>query len=745
MIRIRTGASWRHDPRVHALRRAARAARAAAARGLVDALAIEVDGIDIAAGRAEGPLLPSLEALLRAIARVVGGASHATVAFPDSEIELVIRRRGALALLTVVALTRPTRVLARDVEVEVEALAAAALDASATFVRELAEVLPDAAGREARRLRAAARDLRTTEAAHPRRAARPVGPRVPAPAAPPAPVRCALEVSDDDALLAAYEGGRPDLGSLLVPGRIELRAADGRALLSLEGLSFLALRDLGAAADALLAAVRRGDARAEVPLPRAGRGPAAVLLVDVRAGSVTGPQGACAPCSAVDLARAFAEGAAEFARIARARNPRQAENAYLAELETAAVERIAQADELASGDIPALGAAPARAPGARRVPQRPLGPGRLRRLSFRRTWMLDVGTPAGDGILHCGARTLVAGAATLAAVDRASGEVLWRTEGCAFAAAVAGAVVAARGDELSALAPRTGRTIWTKDRPGGLPSAAIALEGGPIVLVERAAVAAVDPESGRTLWRFEPPGAARVGAAPFGGIAAVGADTGFVYGLDAAGRVTWRVRAPGPIVRPPSAAGGLCLALAAVDSGTALLALDPASGIRRWEARLDLAPCGPPIPWGRRIAVAGVLGGDPMIAAVERTGSVAWTVAPALAGPAAIAAAGPLLAVRDTSGALAALLRDGRSCWSRAARPEHAPPGGVQPAVARGTVFAPAGDGIAAVDARNGDLVGAISGAAPARLAVDAALRVVGMDADGLAAGWRLATHLSVL
>src|SRR5512138_404550 len=158
MIRIRPGAAWRHDPVLRAaLRRGAGPDRLAAARRAVDALALEVDGVDIAAGLAEGPLLVSLEALLRAVARVVAGASHATVTFPDGELELLIRRRGRAALLSAVALTRPSRVLARDVEVEVEALASAALDASAQLCRDLAELLAAQDARELRPLRAAAR------------------------------------------------------------------------------------------------------------------------------------------------------------------------------------------------------------------------------------------------------------------------------------------------------------------------------------------------------------------------------------------------------------------------------------------------------------------------------------------------------------------------------------------------------------------------------------------------------------
>ena len=164
VIHIRAGAAWRHDPSLRAaLRRGAGPDRLAAAREVVDAIALEVDGVDIAAGLAEGPLLPALEALLRAVARVVGGASHATVGFPDGEVELLIRRRGRTALLSVVATSRPARVLARDVEVEVDALAAAALDASAQLCGELAQLLPGSEAREARPLRAAARALRRTE------------------------------------------------------------------------------------------------------------------------------------------------------------------------------------------------------------------------------------------------------------------------------------------------------------------------------------------------------------------------------------------------------------------------------------------------------------------------------------------------------------------------------------------------------------------------------------------------------
>lgn len=750
MVRIRIGAGWRHDPSlVAALRRGADAARAAAAR-VVEALAVEVDGVDVAAGLAEGPLLPTLEALLRAVARIVGGAGHATVAFPESEVELLIRRRGATALLSVVVLSRPSRVVARDVEVEIEALAAAALDASAELCRELAELLPGAGAREVRRLRAAERALRRTETASPPRPRAAASARRPRASARPARVTCALELHDDEGLISSYEGGRPDLGSLLGPGRVALRDRGGREIGAVAGLPFLVLRDLGSATDALLRAVRAGEPRCTIPLARHGRESPPRLEVDLARGVIALGGAPEVPCAPLELARAFADAQAELGRVARARNPRQAENAYVSEMERAAAERLAQIDELAEGDRASPATAAAGRPAAPRVPQRPLGPGRLRRVAFRSTFRVDAGTPAGEGLLLLGGVAVVAGAAAVAALERGTGAVLWRGEGASFAASAAGSVLVARGAALASLALRTGRERWRRPLPGAPPVAAAVLARGPVVLLEAGAATALDAASGRTLWRLEPPGAARLAATPFGGLLVLASDTGVLYGVDAAGRVAWRVRAAGPLLRTPVSAGRLCLALAASDPTPALLAVDPSTGARRWEAPLDVTPAVAPCPWGRRIAVSGAVGGDPVVTVLEPTGAAAWTVAPALEGSVAAVPAGALLVVRSASGALVALDGRGAPRWTRPAGPgraAHAPasPGAALPAVARGMVVAPAAEGIQALDARTGEIVGAIPGVAPVRLAVDASLGVAALDADGLATGWRLATHLSVV
>jgi outer membrane protein assembly factor BamB len=143
--------------------------------------------------------------------------------------------------------------------------------------------------------------------------------------------------------------------------------------------------------------------------------------------------------------------------------------------------------------------------------------------------------------------------------------------------------------------------------------------------------------------------------------------------------------------------------------------------------------------------VTGTEAGDPIVTALSRDGAAPWSVAPPLAGAVAAAAAGPLLVVRDAAGALAALGHDGAVRWSRPAPAGERPSRAAPPAVVRGTVLSAAGDALQAVDARTGELVGAIPAAAPVRLLADASLSVVALDGDGVATGWRLATHLSVV
>jgi outer membrane protein assembly factor BamB len=740
MIRIRVGSSWRHDPAATtALRRAAGRGAWRATRDLVDVLAFEVDGVDIAAGRTEGALLPSLEALLRGVASLVAGEPQASVPFRDGSVELVLRRRGASALLTVVALDRPARLLARDVEVELEALAAAALRASAELVREIALALPASARTDpAPLLRRAERRLRAAAPGGPRRG-RPAPPPVAsAPAA--GPVACTFVLADDEDLVGGYRGERrADLASLLAPGWVRIATPSGDPVASLEGPPFLILRDLAAAAEGITRAARAREPRFGAELAAPVRIP---LEVDLAGGSIAVGRGGPVPCPPLDLAGALLEAAAAFAREVVARNPRQARNAHLSELARAARDGLAHLAEL-GGDLQAQ-ALPARSAAPRRPPRRPLGPGRIRRMTFRRTLEADVGAPAGQALWRAGRGFLAAGHGAVLALDPSAGEVLWRAEGCEAAALVGGVLLVQRGGTLECLAAAGGELRFGLPLPPGGLGDAVGVAGGPLVVMGGGAATALDPVSGRTRWTFEPPAAARVHAAALGSALLVGADTGILYGLDPSGALAFRLRVPGPVLAPPRPWGRLALVLVGADPGASLLAIDPSTGSRRWEAPLDLSPSGAWVALGGRAVVAGMLGGDPMVTAVGPAGRPAFTVAPALGGPVAVAASGRLVLLQDGTGAVQALGLDGSTRWSFAREPGHPPPGPLAPVVARGTVIA-AGDGLHALDLACGAPLGRAPGVAPVRLCVDGELSAVLIEADGAVVGLRLATHLSVL
>jgi outer membrane protein assembly factor BamB len=743
MVHVRIGEGWASDPGVRAaLRTRATSSRRAAIRSIVDVLALEVDGVDIAAGRTEGPLVESVMALVAAVDRLAAGASHASVPFEDGSVELVLHRRGGLALASVVTLSRPARVLAHDVEVDLPRLAEAVREAARSFCARVAEVAPAAAGDSPefqRLLRVASRRISLAEppgSGLPTTRSRRTRKRRSEPA-------CGFEIHDEAGRLStgSRPGAEADLASLLVRGRVTLRSGGGTEILSLDGTPFLLFRDLCEGA-ARLAGAHGGTVT--FALARPGRRATATVAVDGSSVSVDG--GRPTACDPLALAHAIVDGALDFCAVVKARAPVQARNALLAELESSARSALAEIREARAGDRPAGVGRRVRLAPSPRVPGHPLAPGRLRKVSLRRMASADVGTPASEGLFRSGRVIVACGAEKSHAFDARSGASLWAGPGAPCAALAGGTFVTLREGRLLARDAGSGAPLWERATPG-TPATRVTISTGPagrILLGSGSSTAAIEASTGSVDWTFRSPGALRLHPLPLGDLTVLAADSGMIHAIDAAGDLAWRLRGAGTLAVNPVQDGRGCLLCFRTPTGATLASVDASSGVRVFEASLDFTPAGAPIRVAGRIAIAGRVGGDGVVAAIEADGSPAWVVPSPFGATLALASMHGALLVKGPDGSCAALDREGRTIWSRSCDGGTAPPGNLRPVPVRGLLVVPAEE-VDLLDATTGEVVGRVPIQGPARLSVYGDLATWALDADGQLTAARLRGHLSVV
>ncbi|HET8732809.1 MAG TPA: PQQ-binding-like beta-propeller repeat protein [Anaeromyxobacteraceae bacterium] len=736
MIRIRIGQGWATDPDIRAgLAGPDPAARRAALRAIVDVVAVELDGVDLAAGRTEGPVADGVLGMLRAIDRLAAGGDHASVPFEDGAVELVLHRRGGAALLSVATLSRPARLLAHDVEVDLSRLAVAAREAAVAFCERVAEVAPTA--RALPELRALLRAARR----------RPPRAKATSPERPPSRTRrtrrrtrdaaCSFELHDERGRLATWRGPGADLASLLVPGRVAVRSPTGEEILAVDGAPYLLLRDLAEAAARIAASPRAPHA---FELARPGR--QAALRVALADGKVVAGRRPAVPCEPLSFARAVLEGAADFCAVVRHRAPAQASNELLADLERTAAQTLAHVHELREGDRTSERPRRIRL-GPRQPTARPLASGRVRRVTFERIAALEVGPPAPEPLLAAGGGLVACGQGALLRLDPLSGEVAWSGRGAALAAASDDRVAALRDGVLEALDLATGEPLWS--RPFPLPAGArtsMTFAPGRLLVATGHEVCAVDPDAGATLWAFASPGAARLSLLPLGPLLLAASDAGAVHALEADGRLAWRMRGPGPLSRRPVASARSCLVAFHAPAGGLLVAVDPSTGRRLSETPLDFTPAGAPCRFAGRVALPGRVAGEAILCAVDEDGTPAWKE-PSPVGPSVALAPRPggLLA-KGPDGTCAALDRDGRVLWTRTCAGRPAAPGNLPPEARRGLVVVPAME-VDLLDDATGTAVGRLPGHGPARLLVRDDLTAWTVDADGLVCGARVRGHLA--
>ena len=356
---------------------------------------------------------------------------------------------------------------------ELEALAAAALQGAAEFCRELAEV---AAGRRGRGPPAQGRCAgpppdrggRRRRGPAPRCRARRRG-RRPA----PRPARLPARDHRRRGVLLAVRGRAPRPRLAARAGAALLRAADGEQVCAVPPAFPSSPCAISCGRRRIVSAARRGAASSRCQLARAGPGRAGG-----RSSSIS-PRGAVS----VRRPRARVPAARPGARLrrgrARARPPGPgaepaAGRERVPRRPRGLRRRAAGAGRGAGGRRPRRGARVGRGRARASRPARaarPLGPGRLRRLSFRRVFALEVGRAGRRRDPRVGGLLVVAGAEAVAAVERASGRLVWRAPGAAVATALPRAVLLSRGGVLTALEPRGGRVAWERPLPGEGPPA----------------------------------------------------------------------------------------------------------------------------------------------------------------------------------------------------------------------------------------------------------------------------------
>ncbi|MGA8890582.1 MAG: PQQ-binding-like beta-propeller repeat protein, partial [Anaeromyxobacteraceae bacterium] len=479
-------------------------------------------------------------------------------------------------------------------------------------------------------------------------------------------------------------------------------------------------------------------------LARPGRQATLRVVVDVRGVSVSGAHPV--RCDPLAFAQAVAAGAADLCAVIRARAPAQAGNVLLDDLSRSASALLDHVAEAREGDRPSPVPRRVRRSRPRRPVPLPLGPGHLRRISFRTLVTADVGAPAGEGLFRIGERVIACGAARTRAFDARTGAALWEGAGGRAACLIGSGLAVLRGDALALVDAESGVASWIRPdlvdarHPRLLPAS----PGGALLAVSGPSVLAVDSASGAPLWTFTAPGAVRVAPLPLPPLVVLASDTGMVHALDPAGRVAWRLRGSGPIEAAPWGDAHGCLLPFRSPTGSTLTCADPATGARLFEASLDFTPTTSPIRFAGRIAVAGRIAGDGVVAALEEDGGPAWTEPSPVPGPPVLAVRPRGLLAKTPDGSCAALDRDGRTLWVRSAGGRPVPPGNVPPIALRGVVVV-AAEEVELLDGATGAPVGRIPVHAPGRIAVDDDLGAWAIDPDGLVTGARVRGHLSVL
>lgn len=703
----------------------------------MDAVGLELHGVNLLSGANEESLIETVPALVHAVARIaLEGARLSELSLPEAHLNLVLERTGNEAILQVVRLARPAARVRAPVTVELIELAKAVSEGALAFVAELGAHQPGMINTASlKTLRAEASRLQSGRYA-------PAPPRLLSPwSARIAPLRhpgFAIELRDTSDLLRSFHDEDEDaLASLLCDGSIELeRASSAEGAFWKSGAPpFLTALELSRQGTDLLRSIDAGEPESRLML--AGVRPPIDLVAS------EGPR-ALEPRA---LAEALFDLGIAFCVQVRARHRRHAKNPYLEELETRCAEGLRQ---LRGTGVPTPAGDEEKKPSAARaaVPKgTPVAKGsKLRKLHFEQQWEHPgVEDPRALRVQKRGA--LLIGSDRALAFDRA-GEVLARYEGSrGIAAAEDGTVLCASEDRVLKFSPGRESATWLQDHDGLPLGPQLMREGGVLTaLSEGRSTLAFDDLTGRSLWRVAPPRTQRCVLHVEHNRALLGTDAGDLFALDLRdGQVRFRLRAALPLRQAPTLRGKKLYAVFGRGDTALLLIAHSDSGKLLASVDLELSEPSPILPFEDGVLLVGGREDAARVVAVSRTGHVRWQrtvhLGPGPYGVELVEGA-PLVHARD--GSAARLTAEGRIDWRLGTAGEPLLRT-LRPVIARGVLVLP-GDSIRAVEPRGGRVLAEVSaGGGLRQLAVDSHLSLYVADEEGHLRVYRLASHLAVV
>lgn len=702
-MRIRLGDSWKHNPTwLRALKALGDGlSKGFSPREIVDVLCIEIDGVDLAQGRAEASLLETMAGLLRAArAAAVSDGVH-TAPLTHAPFEVRLERSGPALHLTLWSAETDSPVVG-EVGVEPTAFLRAVQEAAKRLIEDLVSIHPALASQ--RLVRDLSMELETRPSRR-RRVAAPASRRNTRKAGTPA-----------FALSQSASMGPLELG--LREGRAAVMVIDGRhrALWTRPGAPEKTLLSLAlACSDSTPPPDVEIDRRLRTV--RFGRGepvPLATLKEALSTLAATLPEEAGRPIADALLVAPTAEEPHPLAHPStRVRQPR----------------------------------AP-RAPG--------LPADGLRRLSLRPAWKINA--PGTSPTLARCQGGLLLSTASGTELRTATGELLWgqAVENAIAVGAMGESFVVGRGKQgaLVVVDATTGETVAQAE--ASLQSRirhAFFLPGGWVAAHDGAHLVALQPHASQSAWSFDTGRTSRIVAtAAWAGIV-VGTDRGELVALDASGSVAWRSdpeMAPVEHLTVDEAKGVVVATGLDAEGRVALSAFELENGKKLYSSTMDGArPTQPRASKGKlylgyNSSRAGVL-----TALSLRTGRRLWQVHLPGEGNVSPFLAGDAVAVPRSGGGLALYEPSGTLRWHGS---DLDPDPSLSPVSPRAPVF---GAHLAVVPSAYVHVLESSSGRSvaelePAELAPQAVCLldgpvIVAAGHDGTVEAWRATGHLSVV